>query len=60
MSTLKDTLTVNPELTKYRMELGYEDAKAQLQVLVEHDCYEKPVPKYAQPVEVLSFVRALW
>lgn len=60
MSTLKDTLTVNPELTKYRMELGYEDAKAQLQALVEHDRYEKPVPKYAQPVEVLSFVRALW
>ena len=60
MSTLKDTLTVNPEVTKYRMNLGYEDAKAQLQTLVEHDRYEKPVPKYAQPVEVLSSVRALW
>lgn len=60
MSTLKDTLTVNPEVTKYRMNLGYEDAKAQLQALVEHDRYEKPIPKYEQPVEVLSFVRALW
>lgn len=60
MSTLKDTLTVNPEVTKYRMNLGYEDAKAQLKALVEHDRYEKLIPKYVQPVEVLSSVRALW
>lgn len=60
MSTLKDTLTVNPEVTKYRMNLGYEDAKAQLKALVEHDRYEKLIPKYVQPVEVLSSVCALW
>ena len=60
MDNLADTMTVNPELTQYRMALGYHDAKEQLQSLVEHEKSRMPVPNGAQANAVLPAVRAIW
>ena len=37
MSSRMDMLTVNSKVTSYRMELGYQDAKEQLQKLISYD-----------------------
>lgn len=60
MSTHKDTATVNPSVTQYRMELGYNDAKEQLQPLVEYEKSRMPVPSKARVNTVLPAVRAIW
>lgn len=60
MESHTDTMTVNPELTQYRMALGYHDAKEQLQPLVEHEKSRMPVPNEAQAEAVLPAVQAIW
>lgn len=60
MSTYMDTVTVNPSVTRYRMELGYKDAKEQLQPLVEYEKSRMPVPNKRGSDTVLPAVRAVW
>ena len=60
MDNLADTMTVNPELTQYRMALGYHDAKEQLRPLVAHEKSRMPIPNGAQANAVLPTVRAIW
>lgn len=60
MDNLADTMTVNPELTQYRMALGYHDAKEQLRPLVAHEKSRMPIPNGAQANAVLPAVRAIW
>lgn len=60
MSTPVDTITVNPVISKYRIELGYNDAKEQLEKLVEQEKNQMLAPSCAQGASVLSAVRASW
>lgn len=60
MSTPVDTITVNPVISKYRIELGYNDAKEQLEKLVKQEKSRMPVPSCGQEASVLSAVRASW
>lgn len=60
MSNLQDTLTITPEITQYRIKLGYDDAKEQLTDLIAHENNQMPVPNAAQIHAILPSLRAEW
>lgn len=60
MSSLWDTMAVNPEITQYRLELGYQDAKEQLTDLIEHEKSQIPVPNAARIHAILPSLRMEW